>query len=193
MNARFTLSRVRPLKTPAFVGLPRVLTRLKRYEAFDAQLDKDALAESRAWFGQFDASQLPKGSTTFARSSGAGGQHVNKTETKAVTAYPLKDLFAILPKVLHSALRSSRYYTANNDSLTFHAQTQRSRTLNAEDNGRKLMDEITRIYRENTPSETSEEKKQKYKEVAQRFHNSRLMSKKAHSSKKQSRRGSSEY
>lgn len=71
----------------------------------------------------------------------------------------------MLPKSLHSSVRSSRYYTANNDSLTFHAQTSRSRTTNQEDNRRKLMDEITRIYQENTPNETSEGKKKKYEEV----------------------------
>lgn len=52
--------------------------RFKRYEAYDAQLDQDALAEARLWYSSFDASQLPKGNTTYARSSGPGGQHVNK-------------------------------------------------------------------------------------------------------------------
>ena len=88
-----------------------------------------------------------------------------RTETKAVTVYPVHELLAMLPKTLHSFVRASRYYTANNDSLTFHAQTTRSRTANQEDNRRKLMEEITRIYRENTPNETSEEKKKKYEEM----------------------------
>lgn len=57
-------------------------TRLKRYDAFDATLDKEALAEARTWFQSFDMSQLPKGSTTYARSSGPGGQHVNKYGNK---------------------------------------------------------------------------------------------------------------
>jgi hypothetical protein len=52
--------------------------RFKRYEAFDGNLDKDTLAEARSWYQQFEPSQLPKGTTTFARSSGPGGQHVNK-------------------------------------------------------------------------------------------------------------------
>lgn len=60
------------------LGLPLVATRGKRYEAFDANLDKEALAETHAWFSKLDKSQLPKGDVKFARSSGAGGQHVNK-------------------------------------------------------------------------------------------------------------------
>ncbi|KAF4126050.1 peptidyl-tRNA hydrolase ICT1, partial [Geosmithia morbida] len=144
--------------------LPLTTTRGRRYEAFDARLDRDSLSEARAWFSKLDASLLPRGNTTFSRSSGAGGQHVNKTETKATTAYPVRELLALLPKSLHTHVRSSRYYTAGNDSLTFHAQTTRSRTANQEENSRKLMDEIVRIYRENTPNETSEDKKQKYEE-----------------------------
>lgn len=54
--------------------------RFKRYEAYDARLDQDALAEARVWYNSFDASKLPKGNTSYARSSGPGGQHVNKYE-----------------------------------------------------------------------------------------------------------------
>ena len=65
--------------TPRSTPHLRLQLSTKRFEAFDAHLDKEALAETRAWFAQFQESQLPKGNTTFARSSGAGGQHVNKS------------------------------------------------------------------------------------------------------------------
>lgn len=80
MIPRVPLGAMRALRAirSSNVRWPIVTTRPKRYEAFDAHLDKDALAETRAWFAKFEDSQLPKGSTTFARSSGAGGQHVNK-------------------------------------------------------------------------------------------------------------------
>lgn len=55
-----------------------ITPRYKRYQAFDAELDQKALAEAREWFRTFNSSQLPKGNTTYARSSGPGGQHVNK-------------------------------------------------------------------------------------------------------------------
>lgn len=57
---------------------PLVTARHKRYEAFDAGLDQDALAEARKWYESLDTSQFPRGNTTYARSSGPGGQHVNK-------------------------------------------------------------------------------------------------------------------
>ena len=80
MFAVHSLAIARPLQARKAPPLIHVLRerRYKRYEAFDAHLDKEVLAEARSWFDTFDASQLPKGNTTFARSSGPGGQHVNK-------------------------------------------------------------------------------------------------------------------
>lgn len=59
----------------------------------------------------------------------------------------------------------SRYYTTNNDSLTFQAQEHRVRAMNLEENGKKFVAEITRIYRQTIPAETSQDKKEKYKEM----------------------------
>ncbi|KAG6146647.1 hypothetical protein E4U28_000170 [Claviceps purpurea] len=165
------------------------LIRLNRHEAFDAHLDKDALREARSWFQTFDPSKLPSGSTTYARSSGPGGQHVNKTETKATTVYGVKELLSLLPKNMHSSIRTSRYYVASSDSLQFQEQSQRSRTANETRNRRKLVDEITRIYKATTPAETSEEKKKKYEALGKIFHETRIKQKKFKSAKKQSRKG----
>lgn len=88
-----------------------------------------------------------------------------RTETKALTVYPCSELFAILPKHLHPSIRSSKYYTANSDAWTFQAQTQRSRTANADDNRRKLTEEVMRIYHELTPNETSSDKKEKHRKM----------------------------
>ncbi|KAL6893149.1 peptidyl-tRNA hydrolase domain-containing protein [Trichoderma longibrachiatum] len=185
---RTALSAVAP-RQPRLSLISSQPVRFKRYEAYDAQLDQDALAEARLWYNSFDASQLPKGNTTYARSSGPGGQHVNKTETKAITVIPVKELLAVLPKYLHSGVRSSKYYTAGNDSLTFSAQAHRSRSANLDENRRKLIDEIMGIYRAMTPAETSAEKKKKHQDIERRFHEARVQDKKYISAKKQSRRG----
>ncbi|KAM3515807.1 hypothetical protein MY11210_000578 [Beauveria gryllotalpidicola] len=163
--------------------------RHKRYSAFDSDLDQDALAVARKWHASFEPSQLPSGTTTYARSSGPGGQHVNKTETKAISVFPVRDLLAVIPPILHPSLRMSPYYTAGSDSLTFQAQTHRSRTANADENREKLVSVIRQLYDETVPAETSSDKHAKYKEVTKRFHESRLKDKKFKSSKKQSRRG----
>ncbi|KAH8717812.1 hypothetical protein HC256_002489 [Beauveria bassiana] len=95
----------------------------------------------------------------------------------------------VIPPVLHPSLRVSPYYTASSDSLTFQAQTHRSRTANADENREKLVSVIKQLYNEAVPAETSSDKHAKYKEVTKRFHDSRLKDKKIKGSKKQSRRG----
>ncbi|ORY58880.1 uncharacterized protein BCR38DRAFT_460719 [Pseudomassariella vexata] len=176
----------------AFV-LGRTLTfdRFIRHQAFDASFDQDELAEARKWQSSFRGSNLPKGQTSYSRSSGPGGQHVNKTESKATTVWPVEELAKGLPKVLQSGLRSSKYYTSGNDSITIQAQTQRSRSANTNENFQKLAEELQQIYRKLVPGATSDKKMMKYEALEKAFHESRIRSKKQHSAKKASRKGSS--
>ncbi|KAL2752134.1 hypothetical protein ACRALDRAFT_1066199 [Sodiomyces alcalophilus JCM 7366] len=141
---------------------PLAFTRHARFQAFDASFDADDLQEARTWYRGFDETRLPKGQTSFARSSGPGGQHVNKTETKAITTWPAKDLLAVLPKLLRPGVRASKYYTARTDSLTIQAQTHRQRSANTDENFRKLVEEVHRIYQERVPNESSPDKRKKY-------------------------------
>jgi peptidyl-tRNA hydrolase ICT1 len=85
-----------------------------------------------------------------------------RTETKATTTWPIAQLLAILPKLLHSGIRSSKYYAKRNDCISLQAQTGRSRTANTEENYQKLFEEIQALYRNSIPGETSPDKKQKY-------------------------------
>lgn len=75
------------------------------------------------------------------------------------------ELSSSLPKVLRSKLRSSRYYTARNDSLMFSAQTERDRNANLDENREKLIQELKRIYAETVPGETDPRKVKKHAEV----------------------------
>lgn len=52
--------------------------RLARTEAFEASIDPSELTEARKWQQSVSKDSMPKGTTTYARSSGPGGQHVNK-------------------------------------------------------------------------------------------------------------------
>ncbi|KAI1325402.1 hypothetical protein F5Y16DRAFT_377927 [Xylariaceae sp. FL0255] len=174
--------------SPASVS-PSTQLRTVRYQAHDALLDQDDLEEARNWRSSFDEESIPKGQTTYSRSSGPGGQHVNKTESKATTVWTIKELSDRLPKLVRDSLRSSRYYSMRNDSITIHAQTQRSRAANTSENYEKLIQEIRRIYSEKVPTATSEKKIKKHEAIEKAFHQNRLKSKKQHSTKKASRKG----
>ncbi len=79
--------------------------------------------------------------------------------------FPVKDILAVIPPILHPSVRLSPYYTAGSDSLTFQAQTHRSRTANADENRKKLASVIAQLYDEKVPAETGSDKHAKYKEV----------------------------
>ncbi len=174
-----------------FLSLVRAVPAIRRsvkHQAFDASFDPEQLAEARTWRRSFQLSSLPEGSTSFSRSSGPGGQHVNKcvpwpsllaawfeyacstpsiadlarTETKATTTWSVPQLLGVLPTLLHSGLRESKYYSRRNDCLSIQAQTQRSRSANAEENHQKLFEELEELYRKTVPGETGPDKAKKY-------------------------------
>lgn len=167
---------------------PLIFVRSARNQAFDATFDPDDLAEARKWHSSFDENELPKGQTSYSRSGGPGGQHVNKTETKATTVWAVHELTRVLPKLMHSEIRKSRYYTSRSDSLTIKAETHRSKTANTDENTQKLAEEVQRIYRESVPGVTTAKKIKKYEALEKSFHENRLKTKKQQSSKKASRK-----
>lgn len=67
----------RPLAPPSPIQLAP-WKRFARFSAFDASFDQEELSEARQWRDKVNADSLPKGATVYARSSGPGGQHVNK-------------------------------------------------------------------------------------------------------------------
>lgn len=62
----------------AAAGHPFVARRFTRHQAFDAYIDQEDLNKARKWHASYTKDSVPKGHTTYARSSGPGGQHVNK-------------------------------------------------------------------------------------------------------------------
>lgn len=71
-------SSIRACRRCVSLHWPVIFTRGARYQAFDVGFDQDELQKARAWRKTFTDSHLPTGQTSFARSSGPGGQHVNK-------------------------------------------------------------------------------------------------------------------
>lgn len=160
-----------------------------RHQAYESGFDEEKLQEARKWHKTFQLASLPEGDTAFSRASGPGGQHVNKTETKATTTWPLKQLLGVLPGLLHQSLRSSKYYSQRTDSISIQAQTERSRSANRDENHQKLYDELRRLYKNTVPGETSLDKTHKYEALRKSANETRIKSKKQHASKKQSRKG----
>ena len=85
-----------------------------------------------------------------------------RTESKATTRWTIAELAKVVPKLVHNELRSSKYYMRRDDCISVQAQTQRSRTANADENHEKLFEELQRIYSEIVPGESNPDTKQKY-------------------------------
>ncbi|KAH8593933.1 hypothetical protein B0O99DRAFT_514934 [Bisporella sp. PMI_857] len=122
----------------------------------DADLDA-----AREWFSKFNRNTIPESisTTTYSHSSGAGGQKVNKTSSKANTTWPLNLLQHHVPKALMVALRGSRRYVMSSDSIQIQCDSHRSRTDNKTETHRRLWEEIKILYEKNVPGVTSPEKK----------------------------------
>jgi ribosome-associated protein len=119
-----------------------------------------------------------------ARSSGPGGQHVNKTSTKIVLSLPINKLEG-LNEVEFARLRIQLANRINNeDKLIIHSSEDRSQKRNIEEafsKAEKLIVAAVRLPKYRKPTKPSKAAKEK-----------RLSSKRAHSAKKSQRNYSAE-
>ncbi|EXJ85184.1 hypothetical protein A1O3_05859 [Capronia epimyces CBS 606.96] len=154
-----------------------------------AEIREPDCTAAREWFKDFNALKSLRdiGELTYSRSSGPGGQNVNKVNSKAQLRVPISRLFPLIPPVLHEGILASRYYAQSSSSLVIQADDSRKQQANKETCVRKLVQEIVDIYNRTIPGETSADQKDKVKRLQTAENESRLKRKKLHSSKKQSR------
>ncbi|KAE9369569.1 hypothetical protein N431DRAFT_413709 [Stipitochalara longipes BDJ] len=149
-------------------GLLAFLQDCKAYSSWPSSDSEAAdLDAARDWFRRFNKSTIPAkiAKTEFSRSGGAGGQKVNKTSSKATTVWELHALFLHVPKVLHPGLRDSKYYVHSSDSIQMQCDSSRSQSENRAKNHQKLLDELTRIYKQRVPGVTAPEQLKKIEQL----------------------------
>ncbi|KAH8819662.1 peptidyl-tRNA hydrolase domain-containing protein [Xylogone sp. PMI_703] len=119
--------------------------------------------DARKWYEQFNKDTIPRklGKTEFSRSSGPGGQKVNKTSSKATTVWPMSSLQNHIPKILIPELRNSNYYVSSSDSISIQCDTYRDQTGNLEETHTRLHDEIKHAFKHRIPGVTSAEQREK--------------------------------
>ncbi|KAG9755041.1 hypothetical protein KCU73_g5544, partial [Aureobasidium melanogenum] len=117
----------------------------------------DELDAARRWLANFDTETIPRSicDVSFSRSSGPGGQNVNKVNSKATLRLPLSALLPILPAVLRPAVSRSRY--SAKDDLVIQADDSRKQNENVHRCFVKLHEMIVQAGREVVPGETSAE------------------------------------
>ncbi|KAK6345138.1 hypothetical protein TWF718_007067 [Orbilia javanica] len=132
--------------------------------------NEDDFDLARTWQTEYDVkkklAKLPPhiGVVSFSRSSGPGGQNVNKVNSKATLRVPLDKLEPHIPRVFLEALKKkgSRYLTDGKD-MVISSDSSRSQLTNTKACWEKLYDAIIKSYQ--VPGKTSPEKKEHVKRL----------------------------
>ncbi|EHY55618.1 hypothetical protein HRR83_007832 [Exophiala dermatitidis] len=154
-----------------------------------AESHESEYAAAREWLKKFNAvdSLRDIGEVSYSRSSGPGGQNVNKVNSKAQLRVPVARLLPLIPPILHQGILASRYYAESSSSLVVQADESRKQQANKETCFRKLAQLIMDEYKRAVPGETTDVQKKKVEGLQKAENEARLKKKKLHSSKKQSR------
>ncbi|WWC60712.1 uncharacterized protein I303_103288 [Kwoniella dejecticola CBS 10117] len=146
---------------------------------------------ARQWIDDFEVDDIPKDSYEISRSrsSGPGGQHVNKTESKVTLRCDLsKAKGKWLPPFVFGPLIKSPYYLPNPPSLLITSQTSRTASQNLTTALGNLHQTIVQAANQVIINPTSAEQKNKVKGYIKKENEKRLEAKKRNSAKKASRR-----
>ncbi|RPA81170.1 hypothetical protein BJ508DRAFT_225952 [Ascobolus immersus RN42] len=170
------------------------LIRSVRY--YGAYKDDEETARIRQWLQAFRPDSIPRKACVveFSRSSGPGGQNVNKVNSKATLRANLfsKEFAKAIPQPVLSRLRNSnsKYITKSGD-VVIQADASRKQNDNYEECFSKLYKFIVESV--DLPGQTSAEQIKKVEALKQVDNERRLAVKKLISSKKSSRRSKEDY
>ncbi|KAJ7672290.1 hypothetical protein DFH06DRAFT_1467798 [Mycena polygramma] len=118
-------------------------------------------ALARAWITQFRATDIPKGLVhlSFSRSSGPGGQNVNKVNTKATLRCAIDEDW--IPLWAKPALKQSPHYISSSQSIQITSTVHRSQSHNIDECLSKfhaVLVEASSSAVKNEPSETQKKR-----------------------------------
>ncbi|KAK5173088.1 uncharacterized protein LTR77_003210 [Saxophila tyrrhenica] len=154
--------------------------------------DEEDIKAARHFLANLDADTIRRNAphdVSFSRSSGPGGQNVNKVSSKATLRISLPSLLPLLPKLLHPHIVSSRYHAAKTSDVVIQADDSRKQTDNVISCFRRLHELIVEAGRASVPGETSEATSKRVEGLQKAEKAQRRKAKEFQSKKKGARRG----
>lgn len=147
---------------------------------------KDAAA-ARDWLMRFRGCPIPRAAVdiAFSRSSGPGGQNVNKVNTKATVRCALDSTW--IPSWARDGIRKSPYFVKSSRSILLTSTVHRSQAQNVDDCLAKLHDLICAAALQSIPNDPSEEQRERVRELERRADAQRRLQKDKRSQAKQQR------
>ncbi|KAL7269407.1 hypothetical protein RUND412_007937 [Rhizina undulata] len=158
------------------------------FRANSTSLDDEKVAQARKWLSSFTEESIPRRSCeiTFSRSSGPGGQNVNKINSKATLRLSLRDNAGFMPNFILQKVRENSNYLTKNDEIVIQSDNFRTQSQNVDECFRRLHDSIRGCIQ--LPGETSPEQKKHVTKLQKEENERRIKMKKMHSNKKSARR-----
>ncbi|KAF9460362.1 hypothetical protein BDZ94DRAFT_1300001 [Collybia nuda] len=149
-------------------------------------------AQARSWVSKFKEETIPRGSVelSFSRSSGPGGQHVNKVNTKATLRCPIDSVW--IPAWAQPHLKNNPHYAASTNSILIMSSVYRSQHENVEDCLSKLHDIVLATSSAPIKTEPSPEQKKRV-EALERIQKARRKLEKSHRSEIKNNRKKSDW
>ncbi|GAA5989691.1 hypothetical protein JCM10908_000591 [Rhodotorula pacifica] len=165
--ARFLQRRVRSFSASPSVRASDDAATLPKPPNLHKLETQEDMKLARDWIARFEKLKTdawPRNlvETSFARSSGAGGQHVNRTMSKAIIRFPLPSSFFIPPYCVRH-LRQTPHYAASPPSLLISASTHRTQHTNLAECFNKLKAVILDAAKRDLVGDTSAEQKNRVK------------------------------
>lgn len=119
------------------------------------------ISVARSWISSFKTQSIPKAlvELSFSRSSGPGGQHVNKVNTKATLRCPVDSPW--IPAWAHPILKENPHYVSSTNSILIQSTVYRSQAQNVKDCLSKLHEIVLSASSVSIKNEPSEEQKKR--------------------------------
>ncbi|KAI0722453.1 RF-1 domain-containing protein [Fomitopsis betulina] len=144
-------------------------------------------AKAREWIDQFQLNDIPQDivQLSFSRSSGPGGQNVNKVNTKVTLRCPLSSDW--IPLWAHDYLKKSPFYVSSTKCIQITSTVHRSQAQNIDDCLRKLRRLVHAAASDPIQAEPSEEQKERVRGLQRKENAKRKLDKHKRSDIKKSR------